>query len=83
MVKNKVVRISLMGGILGLILTNPRRALDTCVKHHNVEGWKCIFILNHSQNNILVLLLQIATLIATCGLWSWGGGYLVTFEKGG
>ncbi|MEG9884612.1 MAG: hypothetical protein V6Z86_08395 [Hyphomicrobiales bacterium] len=81
MVKNKVARISLMGGLLGLMLTNPRKALDDCINKHNAKGWRSTFIVPHAQRNILVIVIQLAFLVDTLGLWTWGAGYLVMFEK--
>ena len=45
--ENKLVRIGLTGGILGLIFTIPRRALDKCVQKENADGWECHPIMPH------------------------------------
>ena len=34
---NKIVRIALSGGLIGLILTNPRKALDNMIEKNNNE----------------------------------------------
>ncbi len=81
MILNKTVRISLMGGLLGAILTNPNRALNDCIMKHNQEGWRSTFIMPHATSNLFIRFIQILSLICTLGLWSWGGGYLVMFER--
>jgi len=81
MVRNKIVRITLMGGLLGLLLTNPRRALEACVEQHNNEGWRSTDIVPHSERNLLITIVQIVMLIVTLGMWTFGSGYLVMFEK--
>ena len=81
LVRNKIVRISLMGGLLGLLLTNPRKALDDCVHKNNVDSWRSTFILQHQERNLLMIIIQYVVLICTLGLWTWGAGYLVMFEK--
>lgn len=79
--KNKVVRIALMGGLLGALLTNPRRALDDKIDELNVEGWNCHQIITHSTSNLFVRLLQIAILLLTFGIWTFGAGYILLMEK--
>lgn len=78
---NKVVRVSLSGGIIGLLTTNPRRALDNTIDKHNQDGWNAVYFSNHTDTNLLVTALRILVLIGTLGLWTWGAGYLVLFEK--
>lgn len=79
--KNKVSRIPLMGGLIGVLATNPRKALGDEIDKKNLEGWNAIFISPHATHNLLVSLLQVILLILTLGLFTWGGGYLVLFEK--
>jgi hypothetical protein len=79
--KNRVLRISLMGGLLGALLNNPRKALEDAIDAANQQGWNAIHIENHRTTNLFVWALQILVLILTLGLWSWGGGYLVLLER--
>lgn len=78
---NKIERIALSGGLIGAIFTNPRRALEKCLEKGNAEGWSCRQILTHSTTNWFVLFLQLLILICTLGLWTFGAGYMVLFEK--
>ncbi len=78
---NKVVRISLSGGLIGLLMTNPRRALDETIDKQNQDGWNAIYFMPHRTSNILVFVLQVLVLICTLGLWTWGAGYIVLFER--
>jgi hypothetical protein len=79
--ENKIVRIALSGGIIGALCTSPRRALDAAVRKHNAEGWNCRQVLPHSTSNVGILVLQLVCLICTCGLWTFGAGYLLLFER--
>ena len=79
--RNKVVRISLAGGIIGMLFTNPRKALDDAIDKENQDGWNAHQIQTHSTSNILIRLLQLAVLVCTLGIWTWGAGYLILFEK--
>lgn len=78
---NKVIRISLSGGLVGLVTTNPRRALDSAIDKANQDGYHCHQIVPHSSRNLLVILLQILVLLLTLGLWTWGAGYILLLEK--
>ena len=78
---NKVVRLSLSGGLIGLLTTNPRRALDNRIDKENQEGWNAVYILPHHDTNLFAALLRILVLFLTLFLWTWGAGYLILFER--
>lgn len=78
---NKLERISLSGGLIGALTTNPRRALEKLIEKNNTEGWNCHQIMTHSTSNLFMVLLQVVVLCCTFGLWTFGSGYLVLFEK--
>lgn len=78
---NRIQRISLSGGLIGSLLTNPRAALEKALNTANAEGWNCRQILPHSTSNYFIILLQIAVLICTLGLWTFGAGYMLLLEK--
>jgi hypothetical protein len=78
---SKVERVFLSGGLIGLIFTNPRKALDDLMIEANKDGWYAIQIIKHSNENLLITLLQILVLFLTIGMWTWGAGYLVLLEK--
>lgn len=81
MKENKIVRVALSGGLLGAMTTNPRRALEKCIAQHNNEGWRCHQVLPHTTSNAAVLLLQLLVALCTLGLWTFGAGYLILFER--
>ena len=78
---NKVVRISLSGGIIGMLTTNPRKALDEVIDKHNQDGWNAVYFQEHKTSNLFVWLLQLVVLFLTLLLWTFGAGYMVLFEK--
>lgn len=79
--KNKVSRISLMGGLIGALVTNPRKALEDEIDKQNQDGWNAIHIDPHRTTNLFIWVLQLAVLFLTLGLFTWGGGYLILFER--
>ena len=79
--KNMVIRVSLMGGLIGAIATNPRKALENEIDKANREGWNAIHIEPHRTTNLFIWILQLLVLALTLGLFTWNGGYLVLFER--
>ena len=79
--KNKVVRLALSGGIIGALITNPRRALDKEIDKQNQDGWNAIHYTSHGTTNILIKLFQWLILFLTLFLWTFGAGYMILFEK--
>ena len=78
---NKVVRIALAGGIIGLLTTNPRRALDQRIDKENQEGWTATYFITHSETNLFMFMLRLLVLFLTLFLWTFGAGYLILFER--
>ena len=78
---NKIERISLSGGIIGALTTNPRGALEKLIEKNNSAGWNCHQIMPHATSNLFMLFLQVLVLVCTLFLWTFGAGYLVLFEK--
>ena len=79
--RNLVARVSLTGGLIGALFTNPRKALQDEIDSRNKEGWNAIYVLPHGTANLFVWLVQLLVLILTIGLWTWSDGYLVLFER--
>jgi len=69
------------GGLIGAIFTNPRKALDDMIDKENQDGWNAHQIQPHSTTNLLVRVLQLVVLVCTLGIWTWGSGYIVLFER--
>jgi len=78
---NRISRVSLMGGLIGALTTNPRSALQSELDKQNKQGWNAIHIDPHGTTNLFIRVLQLVVLILTLGLFTWGGGYLILFEK--
>ena len=78
---NRVERISLSGGFIGSMATNPRNAIEKKCQELNAEGWHCRQIILHSSNNTLVSLLRGIVLLCTVFMWTFADGYILLFEK--
>lgn len=78
---NKIRQLHLMGGLIGSMLTNPIIALNHCIYEENQQGWNAVYFSAHRDTNLLINFLKILVLILTMGLWTWGAGYLILFER--
>ena len=78
---NKIDRISLAGGLLGALFTNPRAAIDSRVEEANKNGWNLHQIIPHTETNLSLKIISILVLIITFSLWTFGAGYILLFEK--
>ncbi|MDR3210402.1 MAG: hypothetical protein LBU79_00605 [Planctomycetota bacterium] len=76
-----VARISLAGGLVGAVGTNPRKAIQDKVDELAPAGWYCHQILPHATRNILVIFVQLLILLCTLGIWTFGSGYLLLFHR--
>ena len=80
-IKNKVDRISLAGGLLGALFTNPRKAIDDRVAEANANGWHLHQILPHQETNLFIWLVSLLLLALTLGMFTFGAGYILLFQK--
>ena len=77
---NTMFRISSVGGLIGMLTTNPH-ALQALITEQNALGHNVVQISAHQATNLFVWVLQVLVLSCTLGLFTWGGGWLVVFEK--
>lgn len=78
---NKVVNITLTGGIIGLIGDSPQNALNRRIRKENANGWKVIQIIPSASGNILLIILRLLILICTLFFYTTANGYYVIMEK--
>ena len=79
--RTKVERMPVSGGLLGALLTNPRRRLAKIIDGHALEGWHLTALTPLSGANVFMVFLSLVVLVCTLGLWTFGAGYLLAFEK--
>jgi len=78
---NKVVNVTLVGGIIGLIGVRPNNALNSRIKKENANGWKVIQVIPSSSGNLLLSILRVILLIITLFLYTTADGYYVIMER--
>ena len=81
--KTKVIRKPIASGLIGALATNPRRTLAYVIEEQATFGWRLTAMTAMPSPNAFMLLLSIAVLVCTLGLWTFSVGYLLAFEKDG
>ncbi len=82
MAKHSTIEIvNLSGGIIGMLGTNPRKAILQKITEMEAQGWHCHQIIPYSTRNAAVIFLQLLVLACTLGLWTFGAGFLLLFIK--
>jgi RNA polymerase subunit RPABC4/transcription elongation factor Spt4 len=78
---NKILHVSLSGGIIGLLTSNPRVELEKAVQKANAEGWYVVQVIDDATGNLIIWLLRIVILLITLLLYTTANGYYVVLEK--
>ena len=78
---NKVVNVTLVGGIIGLIGVRPNNVLNSRIRKENANGWKVIQVIPSSSGNLLLTILRVILLIVTLFLYTTADGYYVIMER--
>lgn len=77
---NKVIRVSFSGGLFGLIFGSHKGKLKKVIEAQNKDGWNYVDSLPDDPNLVLIVL-RLLLLILTLGIWTFGIGYILIFEK--
>ena len=77
--KNKVVNVSLSGGIVG-IFVSPRKKIEEKINFMNAQGYKFVYSLG-ANSNIIFLIFSVFVLAITCFIYMPLPSYMLVFEK--
>ncbi|MCF8380380.1 MAG: hypothetical protein K9H49_12425 [Bacteroidales bacterium] len=78
---NKVINVSLTGGLIGALGSSPRERLGDEINIANKHGWHVKEILPASSGSLLYSLLRFIVLIITLFLYTFESGYYIILEK--
>ncbi|MBL3607654.1 hypothetical protein [Rhodovulum sulfidophilum] len=73
---NSVVRISFVGGLIGLVFGSTGGKVDTILQGQNRMGWNVAEVIPAPPSSCCGL-----SLVATPGLWTMSSGYLFIMEN--
>ena len=78
---NKVVNVTLTGGIIGLFASSPQNSLNNTIKRENANGWRVVQIIPADSGNIFLYIFRLLLLIITLFIFTTVNGYYVIMEK--
>ena len=78
---NKVVNVTLNGGIIGLFSSSPQRKLNEAIKRENANGWRVVQIIPADSGNLFLLIYRLLLLTITLLLFTTANGYYIIMEK--
>ena len=81
MKRNKIDEITFIGGFIGWLAVNPKATIDNRVAEANKAGWTVVNIVPGGEQNALLRFLRYIILTITLGLFTFGDGVYVIFEK--
>lgn len=78
---NKVVNVSLTGGIVGLLGVSPQNSLNRRMKKENADGWRVVQVIPADSGNVFLAIFRLLLLVITLFLYTTTNGYYVIMEK--
>jgi hypothetical protein len=78
---NKIVNVSLVGGLIGLFTSSPQSQLNNRISKENSMGWRVIQIIPADSGNAFLFIFRLLLLIFTLFLYTTANGYYVVMEK--
>jgi len=78
---NKVVNVTLVGGLIGLFTSSPQSSLNNQISKENAKGWRVIQIIPADSGNVFLFIFRLLLLVFTLFLFTTANGYYVVMEK--
>ena len=78
---NKIVNVTLWGGLVGLFASSPRQRLAKAVEKENANGYRAVQVIEAASGNMLLWLLRLILLIITIFIFTTANGYYIILEK--
>lgn len=78
---NKVVNVTLTGGLIGLFGASPQNSLNNRIKKENANGWRVIQVIPADSGNIFLTIFRLLLLVITLFLFTTANGYYVIMER--
>lgn len=78
---NKIINVTLTGGILGLLADSPQNSLNAKIQMENANGWRVIQVIPADSGNLFLTIFRFILLVCTLFLYTTANGYYVVMEK--
>jgi zinc-ribbon domain len=79
--QNKVIKVTLVGGLIGLFAGNASNSINKKIATINASGWEVIQILPDTDSNILTFLIRIILVVITLFFYTTNNGYYIVIKK--
>jgi hypothetical protein len=79
--QNKIVNVTLWGGLVGLFASSPRQRLAKAIEKENANGYRTIQVIEAASGNMLLWLLRLILLVITIFIFTTANGYYIILEK--
>ena len=80
-VENKVIGVSLHGGLIGKLVSSRKKRLNCEIEEANAEGWRVVQVIPSSSSSFFIELWRSILLVITLFLYTTSSGYLVVLER--
>jgi hypothetical protein len=78
---NKVVNVTMIGGIIGLLANSPIFILNNVIAKESSKGWKVIQVIPAESGNVFLVIFRLLLLLITLFLYTTANGYYIILEK--
>jgi hypothetical protein len=78
---NRIVKVTLSGGLIGLLAASPISSLNKKVIRENSQGWEVVQILPDTHLNLLIAALRIIILFFTLFIYTTASGYYIVLKR--
>ena len=78
---NKVINVSLWGGIIGALSSSPLQRLNNAISAANADGWKVKQVIPAASGNLSLYLWRAILLCITLLLFTTANGYYIILEQ--
>lgn len=79
--ENKVVNVTLTGGLIGYWGSSPKRRLQRALTRHNEQGWRFVHVIPAESGNFLLALLRALISLVTLGIYVPMNGFYLFLER--
>lgn len=80
---NKIINVSLKGGLIGLFADSPQNTLNKAVIKQNKLGYRVVQVIPAHSGSILLFLLRLILLFITFFFYTTANGFYLILEKSG
>jgi hypothetical protein len=78
---NRISKVSLVGGLIGIVAGSPDESLNKRIRLENSKGWQVVQILPDTHVNLLSLIIRVLLLVITLFIFTTANGYYIVLKR--